>query len=1088
MASVTSLGVHGPSATSYLVTEGILPEDHTQSHYHWTRTDTGNGLEDEELLTTQDCVVWSRGGIARRLFRFDFEGQPVVQAAIAWFPKAQDHDRWRAYEPEAPSAPDTPRGPMSPSGSGHGRRTSGWSLRAQSYSSELYRPSENPGNQTDQQRRADQLGAGRGLSRALVIALRTQIHIYYFHGSTLVINLPFEVESILSAAQGVFIKRRLLASTRPIPPVPSNPPNSFALSLGESLSIPNLDPGSQTRPLATPDKPARGSQLSRSVDLGASSGDGVGVDEVPLLFTLFDPLMELGVVFTTEGRANPSRSRTFASHSGVCSRLSSDEELLWMSSPTDLAAFSTGGPAAPTLELAVTLNRRSGLVTVWKVLHAESRTLSSRVKRRTSSSSSRLSRRHGSLGPSPGTGASTPIAYAASAARESFGNDARDRGFLAPPALYGSGSFLQDEWPSSQKRQLATPLEMDPENDVISTEQSRRVSSLLARADFATSQSRLSYADASVGNPSAGKVGNRNYPRRSDSLGAYQARSSLAGACRAASYLSSFSTAASSESGSVHGDAMEDAVRDDDRTNMRGKGSGRSAVAMGSTGSVTLEKVKSLQAGMARDGHGAFEPRIFALISPRTACIRRRNEAAAAIFILDPQSRRLLTLNLGLKVPPHSSKLMGRRKHGLASQTNLNRTSVRLTGVREEANVVDAMKLVDKDISRAAILQRSKDGFGFLTIIAPGHAWIKLSLPQQFSMTTTRGLALPLPGGKRDKPSHRDIASGIHSRAAALSPMYNQGMLGLVDQEKRTHLLQVQLWPCHHQVAAILDLCRWILPDDGAGEGIVLTWWEVMRWMKSRAETALDREWTALIVSLMCLATPFLDGARPRNYPKTHSRTNKGRRSSAGSGKPDYWNEMLAQESGNIPLPKWTSGTAWDWCLSLERKPHELPHEAFSQTTRRVSDLARNIAPPSRPASAWNKNPLLLDCAALAKEFLSTSAGAHAIGDNGYLPVARGRDEELRRTALPTVVVALHLYREELKLHIASAEADETGMARLTAVLAQLGSWLGWESWSWKDSGYYSTEDVNMTKWDFDDGSCLAPSGGHNLILHLTFF
>ena len=1086
MASVTSLGVHGPAATSYLVTEGILPEDHTQSHYHWTRTDTGNGFEDEELLTTQDCVVWSRGGIPRRLFRFGFEGQAVVQAAIAWFPKARDHDRWRAQRPETPAAPDTPRDPMSPSGNEHGRRTSGWSLRAHSYSSELYRPSENPGSQTEEQRSADQLGAGRGLSRALVIALRTQIHIYYFYGSTLVVNLPFEVESILPAAQGVFIKRRLLASSRLTPPVPSNPPNSFALSLGESWSIPNLEPGSQTRPLTTPDKAARGSHLGRSVDLGASSEDTF--DELPLLFTLFDPLMELGVVFTTEGRAIPSRSRTSVSHSGVCSRLSPDEELLWMSSPTDLAAFGTGGPGAPTLQLAITLNRRSGLVTVWKVLHAESRTLSSRVKRRTSSSSSRLSRRHGSFGPNSCTGTSTPVAYATSAARESFGNDARDRGFLAPPALFGSGSFLADERPSSQKKQLATSLEMDPENDMINVGQPRRVSSLLARADLATNQSRLSFADASVGNPSAGKVGNRTYPRRSDSLGAYQARSSLAGAYRAASYLSSFSTAASSESGSVQGDAMDDAVGDDDRTNMRGKGPGYSAGAIGSIGSVTLEKVKSLQAGMAKDGHGSFQPRIFALMSPRTASIHRRNEAAVVICILDPQSRRLLTLDLGLRAPPYSSKLMGRPKHGLASQASLNRTSVRLTGSREEANVVDAMKLVDKDISRAVILQHTKDGLGFLTTMAPGHAWIKLSLPLQFSMATARGLALPLPGDKHDKLRHRHIASGIHSRAAALSPMYNQGLLGLVDQEQRTHLLQVRLWPRHHQVAAILDLCRWILPDDGAGEGIVITWWEVMRWMKSRAETALDREWTALIVSLMCMATPFLDGARPRNHPRAHSGTNKGRKSSAGSGKPDYWNEMLAQETGNIPLPKWTSGAAWDWCLSLEREPNELPHEAFSQTTRRISDLARNIAPSSRPASAWNRNPLLLDCAVLAKEFLSTSAGARAVGDDGYLPVARGRDDELRRTALPTVVVGLHLYREELKLHIASAEADETGMARLTAVLAQLGSWLGWGSWSWKEPGYYSTEDVNMTKWDFDDGMCLVPPSSNRPILHLTFF
>ena len=89
MASVTSLGIHKPSAISFLIEEGILPVDPPEDTYTW-ETGTDVGLEDEscdeELLATKHCVVWSRAGTIRRVFRLDVEEETVTRALFAEFP------------------------------------------------------------------------------------------------------------------------------------------------------------------------------------------------------------------------------------------------------------------------------------------------------------------------------------------------------------------------------------------------------------------------------------------------------------------------------------------------------------------------------------------------------------------------------------------------------------------------------------------------------------------------------------------------------------------------------------------------------------------------------------------------------------------------------------------------------------------------------------------------------------------------------------------------------------------------------------------------------------------------------------------
>jgi anaphase-promoting complex subunit 1 len=185
---------------------------------------------------------------------------------------------------------------------------------------------------------------------------------------------------------------------------------------------------------------------------------------------------------------------------------------------------------------------------------------------------------------------------------------------------------------------------------------------------------------------------------------------------------------------------------------------------------------------------------------------------------------------------------------------------------------------------------------------------------------------------------------------------------------------------------------------------------------------------------------------------------------------------MLRQESGINPMPKWLGTPAWGWCLSSEAKHDVKSNIASPSTGHRRAASTKYLSQNLGSGSAWAKNTFLTDCATLTSDFLSSPPGLAASGERGILPTAPGHNFELRRIALSTIVVALHLYREELKLNVASSEADDVGLSRLAAILAQLGGWLGWEAWNWNDSAYYACENVDMDRWRFNigktDGDC----------------
>ena len=86
MAALQSLGLHKPAALQYLIAESILPEDCTERDYTWETYDDSDDEGIDEVVATDYHVVWSRGGVVRKMFNFVVEQEKVIQALLTWFP------------------------------------------------------------------------------------------------------------------------------------------------------------------------------------------------------------------------------------------------------------------------------------------------------------------------------------------------------------------------------------------------------------------------------------------------------------------------------------------------------------------------------------------------------------------------------------------------------------------------------------------------------------------------------------------------------------------------------------------------------------------------------------------------------------------------------------------------------------------------------------------------------------------------------------------------------------------------------------------------------------------------------------------
>lgn len=1100
MASVISVGLHNPSAVPYLITEGILATEHSRDQYDWVTSDVSNCPEgDEEILATERCVVWSQGGLARRVFRFDVEGQTVVQATLAWFPGGNDDEGEAPTGAEGSSGSVPSSQPMKAPKDVSNRRSSGWSSRAQSYSSELYfRHNKRHGDDDHQQHNGCcSAPDGRKLVRALVVALRTQAHIYFLSGSSHVVHLPFEVDSIHAAPRGVIIKRKFLPlSSRP-PVAPPAPPNSFALSFGGTWPIPSLQDHISGSNFSTPEKHNKGTQRAAPGLTGAPMT--LSDDNLPRLFCLSDPLMEMQLILTTGAQKLPYFSRLHGPDNSSLSPLSSSDELLFISTPREFLPLGSSCYFESAFAISLTFNRQTGMYTTWKVLYTDAGSLASRVREFSSGGSGTLSKRRSSFGPGAGTGANTPMAYGTHAGRESYGGGARDHSLHLSQKGNISANPRHDDKRLKDNDQLASSLDLDFDTEGIPAKESRRVSSLLARADLTTNQNKLLFSDLAAGNvgPSAG--GFTSGTRRGDSLGGYHSRSSFIGGTGSfyRAPVAALDNTARSESGSLHEDGA-DAIMDDSflGPSLEGNSAGPGSLnPLRST--VLFEKIDSFSAETATNsqstGDGLKEIRVFTLVPPQSPTTKQGGSSSVILCIVNKKKRKLLILTFRIeRVPRHTKRRRGeKRVQKPDSHEHDHNITIKLIDISQEGDINDAINLVDRDVSRILVLRDGRHGQSSLTIQSPWSGATNISLPRTLKLFDYGLTGLSFLWAKRNKLESSEDRQNNLQKLVSVEHINAQGMVDVLDGEGKRHRLQIEMRARSEQVAKILDVCRWVLPgNQKGGEGVLIAWWEVLRWLRTQSKSFADDEWAALIITLMAMAVMFMEKPRSQRIGTQKKRSLKySRSSSAASIDMSCWNDMVNEETSHgSPYPAWISIPGWDWCLDQEREINERFHPPNPDHGGSSQSKANSpITTKGTTGSAWNKKcSFLLDCAVLAREFISSPAGLWATGENGCLPTARSRDPEIRRTALPTILVGLHLYREELKLNITSCESDETGAGRLAPLLAQLGSWLGWEAWGWKEPSYYSTEAVTLQQWAFEEGNKKLCQASRSSVSRLT--
>ncbi|KAL6237980.1 negative regulator of mitosis [Aspergillus navahoensis] len=1028
MSTVRSLGLHESSAIPFLIAEDLLPPEPPGHLYSWT-TSIGTGPNspvEDELVWTKSCVVWSRAGVIKRVFRLDFEKEDIKHALLTNFAVNKVKRTSNKSSPATPQTTSHHSNRLSDTGSLDGIESIG---RASSKHS----------------------------SRAVVVVLKSQAHIFFLEGNSHVVPLPFEVDSVFATPRGLLFQRKV-ADEDNTSSDPMAPPNSFMSFSQDFCASQFLDytsgkvqrPSLSTIPAQSPGWKA---QTNKRADL-------------PRVFSLMDPHSEMGLVVTNQA------SRWL--HTSVSSRLSGfdvfdpADEIVYVSTQDELAGTFRANPKSPLI-LVLTVNTTTGLYTLWTARYRDNETVpSQRKKKRRDTGGTRSKRRSSHFGIA--TGATTP-GTRPSAVRESFG----PRGDNWNASVMSHSQYSTEARPDDDEDDFASKLGQDFGEIGVPSKTSRRVSSMLARADLAISQDRLTFSDLATGTQSstihAGGL--------RQSIGAGSTRGSFGFNPRSSlppGAGSIYSTTSSFVDPPV--DKLLEELNNESlfegMENMDLKES-----ASGLPEEVFLSKVESFSSKFSGSFLASSKLKSSRKLKVVTLCPTDYGSSHAgeptsmALYLVDQEAKSLTVVNIrveSVKTPAKDAAFSKRSKH--KATTDERTLLVQASGIQHVSGALDVCKVVDGGLSRIIILSVNDAGRPILHLQMPWNDPIIIDLPTKFMLHESDALSSIMTINHPREGSMKRVMADSSMTITGLDHPAVDGKFDVIDSAKRRHKLQIRMEPTNALVRKAFSVCRFALcgyfPDKVA-DGLLMGWWKTMKWLQEREPGENDLEWTALVITLFAQAIPFIEGDQSVATARQTRRKRGLLRSSSGSYvDTESWESMLDQESGSAGVvAPWMNTASWGWIVEQDaedestashgRKPHK--------------------DPPSSSRSTCRKNTYLLRCAALTREFLRTPRGIAALGSDGHLRKALGNSEHSIHTPICTILVALHLLREEQKLSACHEEQSHQSLGLLAPVLAQLGGWLGWASWNWADNSYYGNEIASIRRWQFED----TRMAGHNL-------
>jgi anaphase-promoting complex subunit 1 len=691
------------------------------------------------------------------------------------------------------------------------------------------------------------------------------------------------------------------------------------------------------------------------------------------------------------------------------------------------------------LVLALTLNRETSMYTVWKLSYISDDSM--REKRRVASDNAR---RRSSFVPGSGTGATTPVLNSQGTFRESLGANA--------PGLGAKISKKQAEITKDKPVDLAAALDPDWENPAIPRRKSRRVSSMLARADLSANHERSAFSELATAHQ-------HTTARRGESLGSQHGRKSNG------VYVGHSGPNLSQASQFNHSlNSFLEAPVDDLLDELRAGGDFEGFHNMGLDDEefdalkqeVILSKVCSVPAEHSNVRYSsqhmpaASQCKIFTLTAPASAADEQLGNAIV-VCVLDLDEKKLLVLTL------YKTNLDTKDNHVRGRKAEKD---VTLGSVMRAKGVLDACRLDDGLLSRILVLTETRDGYGELSLQAPWSELMNIPLPAKFTISNIRNLGHDAtPRARREGGFKRVLSQGPRA-LRGLRNSKPRGFVDLVDDEGKMHQLQIMLEPRNHHVSRILEVCRAVLPGPKRGEGVLVGWWNAMQWIRLESIETVDTEWTALIVTLFSMVLGLgrkSKSSQNKTHAKKKSRTGFLRSSSGAQSDLESWQMMQTKEASNgNPLPSWAGNSAWKW-LSEDDGPRRRDSDPISPifTSYDIDSEKLNFV-------QWHVK--------LARDFAGSTLGQSTI--SGILPISANRDPDSRRRALVDIFVGLHLLHEEQKLDTMMVDAVSTGVASLTPIITQMALWLGWPSWI----KHYEVEEASLLDLDYDSGKSRPPS------------
>ncbi|KAH6966330.1 hypothetical protein EDB82DRAFT_579922 [Fusarium venenatum] len=926
MATVKSLGLHQPSGLQHAINEQLLPPNPPSTSYTWdiSTDDRYDGNLEDELLTTEHCVIWCRGGIFRKTFRFELEKEPVIQALLAYFPASKDDRSTQDDDAQSNQRPT--------------------------------------------------------LSKALVVFLKTQAHIYFLSGTSHIVHMPFEVESAFAGPVGVIIQRKQKAeSVAPISfKFPRVPPNSFV-----SSQLTAFNSSQQTafsveglgKPKALP--------LRSTLDNCWEAPLEQPESRWPRLVSLTDPLLELGLVVTNQESQNAKSLRQTAKKK--LSFLDAAEEVVHVEE-IKIPGAMTQDLNQPLI-IAVTINRETSEYTVWRLTYLQHE---DPFLNRQKDAKSKAARRRSSM---PSAFASAPGTPVQPNLRESFG---------AP--LPGKRQRKSERLEKPMIDLVSSLEQQDKEGTGAARRSSRRVSSMLARADLSASHDRAIMPEQPLHTSHVGARRHESQGSRLSANYAHQIHPSLSSLLAAPFY--------EGLDEGFHNMGLEDHEFD------------------GLQHEILFAKLHSVPMNNSnvRYSHqpARTQTKVFILVAPPFA-IDGHDQSQLLIGIQDASERRLQLLTLELGIQHGGNKGAKSTKGGKKNTPEGATVLATVIDRRHAQNVVDSCKVVDGDHSAILILSESMDGRHELSTQAPWSVLTKISLSILFVDNTRslqyRGRALDRDATQR-KSEVIDFSNG--SIVGVRHPRQG-GIVDVVDAEGRLHELRIQLEPRSPHVRKVLDVCRSILPH-ALGEQIYAGWLHCMQWLGSYEESTTDIEWSAMTVLLLSL---FLSLGRKDSKPFTKARLpiRRGRPASGSFSsikESEDWKSLEAGEASNsLGCPTWMMNGGWGWVLDED-----------------TDNIISSAGDENLPVSFISSH------VSLAKEYIVSVLGETAFGQAGYMPTSLAKSMESRRKVAVDVFMGLHLLLEEEKLDIMTPEFRSPGRADLRVIMCQIARWFKWHNFT----------------------------------------